>query len=175
MTLKHILSGFGCVALLSLPSLANAQTLSAADKAFMKLAAEANMTEAHVGQLAETQASQSQFREFGQKLTHDHTDAYQQLAELATKTHDSVPTGIDIRKMAAVEQLMKLKGAQFDRQFAQDEIRDHQKALDEFRREAQHGKDPDVKGYASKLIPVIEDHLHEAQALAKTTKQRHAA
>jgi putative membrane protein len=155
--------------------MAQAQTASNADKAFMRMAAQADMTEAHLGQMAESQASQSQVKDFGQKLTHDHTDAYEQLAALAAKTGSAIPKGIDIRKMSAVEQLMKLKGTQFDRVFVQDEIRGHQKALAEFKREAQHGQDPDVKAYASKMIPVLEDHLHEAQALAKPAKRRSGA
>jgi putative membrane protein len=175
MTLKHILPSLGCVLVVSLPLLAQAQTASNADKAFMKMAAQADMTEAHLGQMAESQASQSLVKDFGQKLTHDHTDAYTQLTALAAKTGSAVPKGIDVRKISAVEQLMKAKGAQFDRQFVQDEIRDHQKALAEFKREAQHGKDPDVKAYASKMIPVLEDHLHEAQALAKPAKTRRRA
>jgi putative membrane protein len=120
--------------------------------------------------MAENQASQSQVKDFGQKLTHDHTDAYEQLGALAAKTGGGIPTGIDVRKIAAVEQLTKLKGARFDRVFLQEEIRDHQRALAEFKREAQHGKDPDVKTYASKMIPVLEAHLHEAETLAKRPK-----
>jgi putative membrane protein len=172
MTSKYILPSLGCVLVVSLPLLAQAQTASNADKAFMRMAAEANMTEAHIGQMAESQGSGSQVKDFGQKLTHDHTDAYQQLAEVAAKTGSSIPKGIDVRKISVVEQLMKAKGVQFDRQFVQDEIRDHEKALAEFKREAQHGQDPEVKAYASKMIPVLEDHLHEAQALAKPTKTR---
>lgn len=175
MTSKYILPSLGCVLVVSLPLLAQAQTASNADKAFMRMAAEANMTEAHIGQMAESQGSGSQVKEFGQKLTHDHTDAYQQLDAVAAKTGSSIPKGIDIRKISAVEQLMKLKGAQFDHVFVQDEIRDHQKALAEFKREAQHGQDPDVKAYASKMIPVLEDHLHEAEALAKPAKTRRGA
>jgi putative membrane protein len=170
MTLKQILPSLGCVLAVSLPFLAQAQPASNADKAFMKMAAQADMTEAHIGQMAETQAAQSQVKDFAQKLTHDHTDAYQQLTALAAKTGASIPKGIDVRKILAVEQLTKLKGTRFDRQFVQDEIRDHQKALAAFKREAQHGQDPDVKTYAGKMIPVLEDHLHAAQALAKPAK-----
>jgi putative membrane protein len=170
LELKHILPSLGCVLIVSLPLLAQSQTASNVDKAFMTMAAQADMTEAHLGQMAESQASKSQVKDFGQKLTHDHTDAYVQLTALAVKTRNAIPKGIDVRKISAIEQLMKAKGARFDRQFVQDEIRDHQKALAEFRREAQHGQNHDVKTYASKMIPVLEDHLHEAQTLAKPAK-----
>jgi len=175
MMFKHTLPGLGCILAFSLPWLAQAQTASNADKAFMKMAAQIDMTEAHIGQMAESRGSASQVRDFGQKLTHDHTDAYDQLAAVAAKTGAAIPKGIDIRKIPAVEQLMNLKGPQFDHLFAQEEVRDHQKALAEFKREAQHGQNPDVKTYAGKMIPVLEDHLHTAEALARSAKRRSGA
>ena len=125
MTLKSTLTGLGCMLVLSLPALAQTKAANSADRVFIEMAAEADMTEAHIGQMAESQSSQSQIKDLAQKLIHDHTDAYQQLAALAGKTGDSIPTGIDVRKITAVEQLMKLKGARFDHQFVQEEIRDH--------------------------------------------------
>jgi putative membrane protein len=167
MTLKPISPALGCVLLLSLPMLVQAQAPGNADEAFMRMAAHTDMIEAHIGQMAESRTAQSRVKDFGQKLIHDHTDAYQQLTALAAKTGGSIPKGIEIRKISAVEQLMKLKGSRFDHQFVQEEIRDHQKALAAFKREAQHGKNPDVKAYAAKMVPVLEEHLHAAQALAK--------
>jgi putative membrane protein len=174
VTLKKLLPSLGCVLVLSLPVLAQAKT-SPADRAFMQMAARANMTEAHIGQMAETQASESQVKDFGQTLIHDHTDAYTQLTALAAKTGESIPKGIDVRKISTVEQLMKLKGKRFDHQFVQAEIRDHEKAIADFKREAQHGQDPDVKAYASKMIPVLEGHLRQAKALVKPVEPRSRA
>jgi putative membrane protein len=170
VTSKKLLPSLGCILVLSLPVLAQTKT-SPADRAFMQMAAQANMTEAHIGQMAETQASESQVKDFGQTLIHDHTDAYTQLTALAAKTGESIPKGIDVRKISTVEQLMKLKGKRFDDQFVQAEIRDHEKAIAAFKREAQHGQDQDVKAYASKMIPVLEGHLSQAKALAKPLRQ----
>jgi putative membrane protein len=169
MTSNKLLPSLGCVLVLSLPLLAQAKT-SRADSAFMKMAAQADMTEAHIGQMTETQASQSEVKDFGQKLIHDHTDAYAQLTSLAAKTGESIPKGINVRKITTVEQLTKLKGKRFDHQFVQAEIRDHEKAIADFKREAQHGQDPDVKAYASKMIPILEGHLRQAKALSKHVK-----
>ena len=34
-------------------------------------------------------------------------------------------------------------------------------------KEADHGKNPDIRAYASKALPVMEQHLHEAEDLVK--------
>lgn len=142
-------------------------SLSKADKQFMNLAATDNMTEAHLGQMAEAQAADPGLKTFGQTLTQDHTTAYEELTALSSKTGESIPKGINVGKDAAIQQLTRLKGAAFDRRFLQHEIQDHEKAIAAFRREAEHGENPDVKAYAQKVLPTLQQHLQKAQELAK--------
>ena len=42
-------------------------------------------------------------------------------------------------------------------------LADHRKDVNEFRMEARSGKDADVKGWAAKTLPTLEDHLKVAQ------------
>ena len=167
MFLKRIvLVGCGS-ALLSIPALAQSVKLSPADKEFLNMAAVANMTEAHLGQMAESQASRSGVKDFGQTLVKDHTSAYQELAALGSKLGQKIPTGIDVSRDKAVERLADLKGTKFDSQFLRAEVQDHERALAAFRREVRHGRDQDVKAYASQVLPTMEEHLREAEKLLK--------
>ncbi len=166
---KLVLSACG-IALFCVPAMPRTKDLKSVDRTFLKLAADANMTEAHVGQMAEEQASESSVKDFGKKLTQDHTDAYRELAALAEKEGDAIPKGIDVGKNRSIEQLVRLKGTRFDREFVQHEIQDHEKAIAAFKREAADGHDADLKAYASKMLPVLEDHLHTAEKLAKTER-----
>jgi putative membrane protein len=161
----------GSVLLLSLP-MAGQEKLSPADKKFMTMGADINMTEANLGKMAEDHASEQSVKAFGQTLTQDHSKAYGELLGVADSTHEQIPRGIDIRKNSEYQQLSHMKGASFDRQFLQHEIRDHEKALAEFKREAEHGENTEVKNYANQQVPVLEKHLHDAQDLAKSAKQR---
>jgi putative membrane protein len=159
----------GC-AMLFAAAAAFAQSPSNADKQFMTMAARTNMIEAHEGQMAEDQGAPD-IKDFAQTLVTDHTKAYQDLQQLASKTGVQIPTGIDSGKDPAIRQLMHLKGEGFDRQFARDEVVDHQRAIAAFRREADHGQDPDVKNYASQMIPILQKHLQMAQEIAKPAKK----
>jgi putative membrane protein len=151
-------------------AVASAQTgnLSAADRNFMKTAAEVNMTEAHLGQMAQERASDEGVKSFGQTLVQDHTRAYEELTALATKTGESIPKGIDVRRDHAIEGLARDKGAGFDRSFVRHEVQDHQRTIAEFKREAEKGQNADVKAYAQKMIPALEEHLHKAEGLEKS-------
>jgi len=153
-------------------AIAAQEKLSSADKKFIDQAADIDMLEAHVGQMAQNQASNADVRTFGQTLEQDHSKSYGQLLELGERVHQQVPRGIDVRKEALVSQLQHAKGAQFDRQFAMDEVRDHEKALAEFKREAEHGENAEVKNYANQQIPILQEHLRKAQDLARSSKQK---
>jgi putative membrane protein len=159
-----------CSVVLSGALYAQSTKLSTGDKQFLKMAAESNMTEAHLGQMAEAQASDDTVKSFGKTVDQDHTHAYAELSKVAEKLSQPIPKGIDIRRDPAIEQLMRMKGNSFDRSFVRDEIRDHQKVLAEFKREAEHGANPDVKAFAQQMIPTIQNHLQKAEDLAKTEK-----
>jgi putative membrane protein len=44
-----------------------------------------------------------------------------------------------------------------------DMVRDHEKAVKEFERESTSGKDPDLKAFAAKTLPTLQDHLKMAK------------
>jgi putative membrane protein len=167
MVPKHILLAGCCSFLLTVPAFAQAAKVSPRDKEFLKMAAVADMTEAHLGEMAENKAARSGIKEFGQTLAKDQTKAYQELTVLDNKLGLTTPKGINARRNRLAEQLADLKGKRFDGQFLRDEVLDHKRVLAAYKREAQHGKDPDVKAYANQELPSMEDHLREAEKLLK--------
>ena len=167
MVPKRILIAGCCSALLVLPALAQSAKLSARDKGFLKMAAMDNMTEAHLGQMAEHKAARSGIKDFAEMLVTDHTHAYQELAVLDNKLGQAIPKGINVRRDKAVERLADLKGKRFDGQFLRDEIQDHERVLAAFKHEAQHGEDQDVKAFAAQQLPSLEEHLRQAEKLLK--------
>jgi putative membrane protein len=161
---KLAVTVIGCAALL------RGAALSKTDAQFMKMAAVANMTEAHLGQMAEAQAARQGVKDFGQKLSTDHTNAYQGLTELANKTGDTIPKAIG--REQTIARLAHLKGNQFDRAFLLDEVHAHRSVILAFRHEAEHGENADVKLWAQNMIPTLEDHLHMAESLEKQGKSK---
>jgi len=158
------------IALLTVAGIATAAPLSNPDKQFLITAARTDMIEAHEGQMAENQANRADVKDFGKTLVQDHTQDYGQLTALANKTGITIPKGIDAARTPDIQPLMHLNGAGFDRAFTRDEIAAHKRALAAFKREAEHGQDPDVKAYASSMIPTLEKHLQLAEACAGTHK-----
>ena len=149
---------------------AQSSHLSKTDKLFLSSAADDEMTEAHLGQMAEARTEKSSIKDFAAKLDRDHTQAYASLTTLAAKEGTAVPKGIDIRRNKPVGELARLKGSKFNGEFLKVEIRENRAALALFKREAHYGRDAEVKAYASKQIPTLEGQLRTAEALMKSQK-----
>ena len=167
---KSILTGVCGFALCCVPVLAQTTAPSASDKEFMKMVAEADMVEAHFGQMAQDQASRQDIKDYGQMLVTDHTANYNDLNALAVKTTVDIPKGIDAKDNKNIDRFAALKGAAFDHRFLAEMIQAHEKAITAFKREAEHGENADVKAFASSTLPKLQDHLDKAKDLAKPAK-----
>jgi putative membrane protein len=83
------------------------------------MAAQTDMMEAHLGQMAADQASSQNVKTYAQMLVTDHTADYQQLGTLAAKAGLTVPTGLDAAHNKMIAPFEKLKGAAFDSRYVQ--------------------------------------------------------
>ena len=53
-------------------------------------------------------------------------------------------------------------------------MKDHRKDVAEFRREADRARDPDLKSWAGKTLPILEDHLKQVEGLQNQVKTSRA-
>ena len=53
-------------------------------------------------------------------------------------------------------------------------VKDHRKDVAEFRREADRARDPDLKSWAGKTLPILEDHLKQVEGLQNQVKTSRA-
>jgi len=136
---------------------------SDADHQFVMEAARGGMAEVELGQLASQKAQSDQVKQFAQRMVQDHGKANDELKSLAQQKNITLPTELDAKHKATHDRLSKLSGAQFDRAYMQDMLQDHRKDVNDFRKESQSGKDPDVKAFAAKALPTLEEHLRLAQ------------
>ena len=68
------------------------------DAAFLSMAAQADMTAAHLGKMAQDRGAENPVKDFGKTLVTDHTDDYHQLTELSNKIGEAIPKAIDKRQ-----------------------------------------------------------------------------
>lgn len=150
-------------------------SVPAADKMFMKKAAEGGLAEVQLGQLAADKASSNDVKQFGQQMVDDHGKANDQLKSIAQQKGVTLPTDLSAKDKAEKNRLSKLSGEQFDRAYMQHMVADHTKDVSEFKKESTSAKDDDVKNFASQTLTVIQGHLDKAKSIAGTTKPSSAS
>jgi putative membrane protein len=137
--------------------------VSPADKIFAINAAAGGQAEVRLGQLATANAATPAVKQFGERMVTDHTQANQELAEIARKQNLTLPARPEASDQVTEQRLSNLKGHAFDSAYIRDMVQDHQKDVADFRKESESGQDPELKAFAAKYLPVIEQHLQMAQ------------
>jgi len=150
---------FIAATLLTFAGLAGAQSVSDADREFVKNAAVGGATEVELGRLATQRASRPAVRDFGAKMVKDHGAANAELATLARAKSIDVRTTLDAQHQAIRDRLMTLQGSDFDRAYMQEMVKDHTTDVAEFEKAAQTANDAELRGWAAAKLPMLREHL----------------
>lgn len=149
--------------------------LNASERNFLQTAAEISAAEVQMGQLAQKQSSDPNIQKIGQDLEKDHKDALQQLQKLASSKGVNIvaqPTSIQEKR---IQSLQSKSGNDFNKQFLRQNIIGHERAISLFERVSRRATDPDVKAWASQMVPQLKEHLAmvrtgKPEAVAEKTK-----
>ena len=171
--MKLLFTTLCCLTLVSSPALgqkraAHQATADAAmtDQQFVGLAAQIDMVEANLGQLAQNVSENQQVKDYAQTLVTDHTKDFDDLHAAAQQASLTLPDAIDAaHNKSMIDPFQKLKGAAFDRKYVQEMVAGHTHALEMYRKEAEDAQNPAIKSYAENAIPVLEKHLAGAKDL----------
>lgn len=145
------------------PSMSGSKMKSNADTKFATEAALGGMLEVEMGKVATQKASDEKVKQFGQRMVDDHTKANDDLKSIAAKNSMTLPTELDAKHKATLDRFSAMSGAAFDKAYVQDMIKDHQKDIADFQKEANSGSNDDLKSFASKTLPTLQDHLKMIQ------------
>ncbi len=140
-------------------------TLSTTDAGFMTTATRGGIAEVQMGRLAQQRGNSPAVRRFGERLVTDHTQANQEMLALARQKQITPPDSMGAQHQQIYDRLSGLRGRAFDRAYIQAMVEDHQEDVQAFQTEARDGTDPDVKAFAQRHLPMLQEHLQAAQRL----------
>ena len=141
--------------------------VTAADKAFVLEAAQGGIMEVELGKIASEKGVSADVKQFGQRMVTDHSKANEQLMTLAKQKNITIPEHAGDKHKAEIDRFSKLSGQAFDRAYMQHMVKDHQKDVKAFHQQATGGKDPQIQEFAKTTLPTLQDHLEEAERIAK--------
>jgi predicted outer membrane protein len=145
---------------------AGKSTLDKADEKMLKAMAQANIDEIEAGKLAQSKSQNDQVKSFAQQMIDDHSKALSDVQALAQQKGVTLPTEPDAKHKAMATKLESLSGDAFDKEYmAKAGVSDHKAVHSALMRDEKKAKDADVKALASKMTPVVEQHLKSAEQM----------
>lgn len=121
--------------------------------------------ETELGTYAAKNAVTPGVRNFGRTMVTDHSKDKEALSKIASAKGIVVPpqTGADFQKH--INEITSKKGLDFDKAYISFMVNDHKEDISEFEEEAKDGKDPEIKSFAAKGVPILQHHLEMAVSL----------
>jgi putative membrane protein len=135
---------------------------------FVKQVAISDMFEIESSKLA-LQRADAKSKSFAEKMVKDHQETTAELKSLVQsgKVKAELPSAMDSSHQGKLDKLKGLQGADFDKEYDSIQVSAHKDAVDLFERYAKGGDNADLKGFASKTLPHLKEHLSMAENLRK--------
>lgn len=164
------------------------RTPDASDRRWLEDRVQGNLTEVRLGEVASQKAQHADVKSFGRTVVQDHTMANDELKQIAAKHNLPMPSDLDDDHREKVERLSKLETPQFDREYIDAMVDDHEKTLealeDRLDKEGidenphylpKKTDDPfemDLNQWAAKTAPTVRKHLETAKQLDEKLGRR---
>jgi putative membrane protein len=140
------------------------------DREFAEKAAKIGMAEVQLATNVSQRATSPDVRAFAQKMIEDHNRSNQELTTLAAQKGLDPPADLDPDKKALDAELAKLTGPELDKKYMDAMVKDHATAMSEFQNASTQLTDVDLKAWAAKTLPVLQQHHQLAEQTAAKLK-----
>jgi putative membrane protein len=140
-------------------------SVTPAEQDFMMKATQANMGEIELARVALQKSENKDVKAYANMIERDHKDALGDLTDLMKDKNVRQPKTVAAETQQDISRMNSLTGSEFDREFVNKMVSDHQKAVEMFREHQGIAQNPDVKKYVNDVVPKLEMHLDKAQQL----------
>jgi len=129
-------------------------------------AAQSDQYEIAAAEDALGQSQNPQVRAFAQRMIDDHTRSGEALRQAAIASGlPPPPHAMDSDQAVLLAALQSLRGPDFDRTYAKQQVLAHRQALAVEQSFASEGTDPNLRRVARSSVPMIQQHLELAQQM----------
>jgi putative membrane protein len=153
----------------ALDAAGNALNPTPTGQEFADKAAKSDAFEIAAGKLAKTNADSADVKQFAATMIEAHTGSTAKIKAAAAKATPEIkpdPT-LTSDQQSKLDDLAKLKGADFDKAYVDGQVSAHEDALSLMKGYADKGDTPSLKAAAGEILPKVQDHLDMAKKLKK--------
>lgn len=132
------------------------------DANFLVTAAEINLTQIQLGQLAQQRGRTSHVKELGKRMEDTYAKSQRELTALASRKSITIPTSPTDNVRNAYEGLNEKSGSDFDMAYADMMVRKHKDAIKTFEDATTERHDTDINNWAIATLPDLRTNLNHS-------------
>lgn len=134
---------------------------------FADKAAKSDAFEIAAAKLAKLKAESADIKSFAAMMATDHTASTAKIKKAASAASSSITPNpvLTVEQSRKLADLGKLSGADFDKEYARQQVDAHRSALSLMTLYADHGDVPSLKEAAGEIKPKVQSHLAKINAI----------
>ncbi|MBP6531701.1 MAG: DUF4142 domain-containing protein [Bacteroidia bacterium] len=141
------------------------------DAQFLVNAAEINLQEIKLGQLAQQLGRTANIKELGKTMEDEHSKSLNELTTLAKSKTITIPTSTTENATDAYKKLNDKSGSDFDKSYADMMVSGHKDAIAVFEKASTDCNDSDIKAWATQMLSTLRMHLDRALVVQKENEK----
>jgi putative membrane protein len=138
------------------------------DAEFAVKAADGGMFEVAAADLALSKTTNADVKALAEMMKKDHSAANTELKAMAASKNITLPDSMSNDKQDMMEKLREKSGADFDKEYVDMMVDDHDKDIQLFNKESMDGTDKEIRDWAAQKLPTLRHHYD----MAKETKDK---
>ncbi len=139
--------------------------LAAEGENFVDEASAKGIAEIETAKMALDKGTSEDVKQFAQKMIDDHAKANQELAQLAQAKDLEMSDEATLMDKAKAMILKLRDGENFDEAYANNQVVAHEQTIEMYQDYVEGGENADLKQFAQKTLPKLEEHLKQAKDL----------
>jgi len=137
-------------------------------ESFLQKVVRSNAFEIQTSQLALERTTNTEVKAFAQQMITDHTKAKDELAVLLKALNITEPSAaLEPAQIQEIKLMQAEQNQDFDRLYINAQNNAHVEAVALFRQFSASGSPAEVRAWAAKTLPTLEQHLAHVQKLKK--------
>lgn len=144
----------------------NAYAFSKEDQNILNKLAQGSRSEIQLGKLVASKTSQPAVKNFGKRMIEDHSAILKQLNQWAATNNATILETPGQEENKILNKISSLSGKEFDHQYIQGMLQDHNKDVAEIASYIDTHKGSSAIPVLRGTLPIVEDHLRIAENIA---------
>lgn len=137
----------------------------AGTESFVRTAASSNLLEIRSSERALERSGNETVTAFARQMISDHQQAAGELDRALQGTSLTAAGGLTSAHQAQLDALDDVADDRFDVEYLALQTRAHEEVVELFSGYAENGQNPEIRGFATTLLPKLQAHLNEVAAL----------